>query len=43
MAAWGSISIEVDGKCLCRSVVGNALVKCQFVVDTRQLPTLLVP
>ena len=25
---------EADGKCLCCSVVGNALGKCQFVVDT---------
>ena len=33
IAAWGSISIEADGKCLCCSVIGNALGKCQFVVD----------
>ena len=33
MAAWGSVSIEADGKCLCCSVIGNALGKCQFVVD----------
>ena len=31
IAAWGSISIEVDGKRLCCSV-GNVLGKCQFVV-----------
>ena len=34
MAAWGSFSIEADGKCLCCSVIGNALGKCQFVVDS---------
>ena len=34
IAAWGSISTEADGKCLCCSVTGNALGKCQFVVDT---------
>ena len=34
IAARGSISIEADGKCLCCSVVGNALGKCQFVVDS---------
>jgi len=33
-APWGSISTEADGKCLCCSVIGNALGKCQFVVDT---------
>ena len=33
-AAWGSISIEADGKCLHCSVIGNALGKCQCVVDT---------
>ena len=27
------ISLEVDGKCLCPSVIGNALGKCQLVVD----------
>ena len=43
MAAGGSISLAVDGKCLCHLVVGNALGKCQFVVDARQLPMLLVP
>ena len=32
-AAWGSISVEADGKCICCSVVGSALGKCQFVVD----------
>ena len=32
-AAGGSISLEADGKCLCCSVLGNALGKCQFVVD----------
>ena len=34
IAARGSISIEADGKCLCCSVVGDALGKCQFVVDS---------
>ena len=34
IAAWGSISVEADGKCLCCSVVGNAIGKCQFVLDT---------
>ena len=34
IAAWGSISIEADGKCHCCSVIGNALGKCQFVVDS---------
>ena len=33
-AAWGSISVEAVGKCLCCSVIGSALGKCQFVVDT---------
>jgi len=33
IAAWGLVSVEADGKCLCCSVVGNALAKCQFVVD----------
>ena len=33
-AAWGSVSVEADGKCLCCSVLGGALGKCQFVVDT---------
>ena len=28
-----SVSIEADGKRLCCSVIGNALGKCQFVVD----------
>ena len=32
-AAWGSISVEADDKCICCSVVGSALGKCQFVVD----------
>ena len=32
-AAWGSISVEAVGKCLCCSVIGSALGKCQFVVD----------
>ena len=34
IAAWCLISLEADGKCLCCSLVGNALGKCQFVVDT---------
>ena len=34
IAAWSSVSIKADGKCLCCSVIGNALGKCQFVVDT---------
>ena len=34
IAAWGSISIGADGKRLCCSVLGNALGKCQSVVDT---------
>ena len=29
-----SVSTEADGKCLCCSVVGNALGECQFVVDS---------
>ena len=32
-AVQGSVSAEADGKCPCRSVVCNALRKCQFVVD----------
>ena len=28
-------NLEANGKCLCCSVVGNALGKCQFVVDSR--------
>ena len=32
--ARGSISIEADGKGLCCSATGNALGRCQFVVDT---------
>ena len=30
MVAWGSISVEADGKGL---VISNALGKCQFVAD----------
>ena len=33
LAEWGSISVEAEGKCLCRSLFGNALNKWQFVVD----------
>ena len=33
IAALGSIFIEADGKRLCCSVVGNALGKCQFIVE----------
>ena len=33
IAAWGSVSTEADGIHLCCSVTGNALGKCQFVVD----------
>ena len=33
IAAWGSISVEADSKCLCYSVIGRAFGKCQFVVD----------
>ena len=33
IAAWGSLSIEADCKCLCCSVLGSALGKCQFVAD----------
>ena len=29
--------MEADGKYLCGSVVGNALGKCQFVVDSRNV------
>ena len=36
IAAWGSISIEVDGKDLCCSVLGSALGKCEFVADSIQ-------
>ena len=36
IAAWGSISVEADGKCLGYSVVGKALGKCQFLVDIAQ-------
>ena len=35
-AAWGSISVEADGKCLSCSVVGKALGKCQFLADISQ-------
>ena len=37
-AAWSSISIEADGKCLCCSVTGNAMQlhwEVQFVVDSQ--------
>ena len=27
------ISVEAEGKCLCPSVIGNALGKCQLVAD----------
>ena len=40
MAAWGSVSAEADGKGLCCSVVGNALGKCQLVVDTEHVKVL---
>ena len=33
IAAWGSVSVEADGRWLCCSVIGNAVGKCQFVVD----------
>ena len=33
IAAQGSVSVEVDGKCHCCSVVGNALGNCQLVAD----------
>ena len=33
IAAWGSVSVEADGKCFCCSIIGSALGKCQFVVD----------
>ena len=29
--------IEADGKCLCCSVVGNGLGKCQYVVDSSNM------
>ena len=37
LAEWGSISMEAEGKCLCRSLIGNALNKWQFVVETALL------
>ena len=37
LAEWGSISMQAEGKCLCRSLIGNALNKWQFVVDTALL------
>ena len=39
IAAWGSVSVDADGKCLCCSVIGSALGKCQFVADTFLLKT----
>ena len=33
IAAWGSISVEIEGKCLYCSLVCNALGKCQLAVD----------
>ena len=30
-------AIKADGKCLCCSVIGNALGKCQFVVDNSKI------
>ena len=33
LAEWGSIFTEAEGKCLCHSLIGNALDKWQFVVD----------
>ena len=33
LAEWGSISAEAEGKWLCRSLIGSALDKWQFVVD----------
>ena len=41
MATWGSVSAEADGKCLCCSVIGNVLGKCQFVVDSPLLPPIV--
>ena len=40
IASWGSVSLEADGKRLCGSFVGNALDKCQFVVDTGILQSM---
>ena len=37
-----SISLEEDGKCFCCSVVGNALGKCQFVVDIRNIKIIIL-
>ena len=28
------VSVEADGKCLCCSIIGNALGKYQFIVDS---------
>ena len=32
-SAWGSVSVEADGKCFCCPVIGSALGKCQFLAD----------
>ena len=41
IAAWGSISVEAGGKCLC-SVVSNTFVKRQSVADTFLLKTVIL-
>ena len=43
LAEWGSISTEAEGKCLCHSLIGNALGECQFVVDTALLWSYIQP
>ena len=35
--SWGLVCVDADDKCLCCSVIGSALGKCQFVVDTAPL------
>ena len=40
-AAWGSVSAEADGRCLCCSVLGSALGKRQFVADSPLLSSIV--
>ena len=42
IAAWGSITLEADGKCLYCLVIANPLGKCQFVVDSNDIWNLLL-
>ena len=39
----GTISVEAEGKCLVVQVIGNALGKCQFAIDTGDMTCLESP